>query len=62
MYHLDPVGRLTPRSIDVSRAAAVRHAHVSALGEPVDRPRIDVRGRRLGWFHLVAARLPCVPA
>ena len=36
MYHLDPVGRLAPTSLDVSRAAAVRHAHVSALREQAE--------------------------
>jgi hypothetical protein len=49
MYHLDPVGRLVPSSLDVSRAASARHAHVAALREPVDRP-----DHAHGFAHVIA--------
>ena len=34
MYQLDDAGRFAPSSLDVSRAAAIRHAHVSTLRPP----------------------------
>jgi hypothetical protein len=57
MHRLDPVGRFTPSSLDVSRAAAVRHAHLSALREPYGRTRDDSPRPRRAWFHVVVARL-----
>ncbi len=57
MDRLDPVGRLTPSSVDVSRAAATRHSHLSALREPYGRPRDDSPRPRRAWFQVVVARL-----
>jgi hypothetical protein len=34
VYQLDDTGRFAPSSLDVSRAAAIRHAHVSTLRQP----------------------------
>ena len=60
MSHLDPVGRLAPSSLDVSRAAAVRHAHVSALHEPVNHPAPD-RARVSFTARVSAAPTPSPP-
>lgn len=57
MKHLDAVGRLAPSSLDVSRAAAARHAHLSALRAPHGLPRADSPRPDRGWFHVVIARL-----
>ena len=57
MHRLDPLGRLTPSSLDVSREAAVRHFHLSALRESHGRPRDDSPRPRRAWFHVVVARL-----
>ena len=58
MYHLDPAGRLAPSSLDVSRAAARRHEHLSALRER--RPAglaTSSRQPRSHWLRLVVGRL-----
>jgi hypothetical protein len=43
MYHLDPVGRFVPSSLDVSRAAAERHALIQAIRERDDAPTHPLR-------------------
>ncbi|HET6967450.1 MAG TPA: hypothetical protein VFI44_04185 [Ornithinibacter sp.] len=57
MNQLDPVGRLTPSSVDLSRAAAARHAHLSALRAPHGRPRTGSAASSRGWLHVVVARI-----
>ena len=57
MTHLDPVGRPTTDTLELSRAAATRHAHASALLE--QRPpahRVTTRRRRR--FLNVLAMIP----
>lgn len=39
MHHLDPVGRFAPSSLDLSRAAAERHAHLAAARANPTQPR-----------------------
>lgn len=61
MYHLDPVGRYVPSSLDVSRAAAERHAITSALRDR-DRDRMPARPlsrlhRPHTWVKVLVARL-----
>jgi len=34
MYQLDPLGRMTLTSLEISRRAAERHAHTEALNWP----------------------------
>ncbi len=46
MYHLDPFGRLNPSSLDLSRAAAERHAHLQAIRERDDAPTHPLRAAR----------------
>jgi hypothetical protein len=46
MYHLDPVGRFVPSSLDVSRAAAERHALTQAMRERDDAPTRPLRTAR----------------
>ena len=62
MYTLDPVGRLTPSSLDVSRAAAERHAHLEGLRQFSERStRPARRARRLRpqeWLRIMV--LPAV--
>ena len=43
MYQLDPVGRLTPSILDVSRAAAERHAVDEALRGGHETPARSTR-------------------
>ena len=58
MPSIDPFGRLAPSSLDLSRAAAVRHAHLAALRDrDVSRTPQQLRRRwpwphRLGWRGL----------
>jgi len=47
MYQLDPVGRLTLTSSEVSRQAAQRHAHLEALATPKASPTPARRRPRL---------------
>jgi hypothetical protein len=49
MYQLDPVGRLTLTSRELSRQAAERHFHLAALDPPeaAQAPRRRRRRRRL---------------
>lgn len=54
MYQLDHVGRLLPSSGAVSRAAAARHAHASALRAPQGGPRRRSRG---SWLRAPARSL-----
>jgi hypothetical protein len=58
MHHLDTVGRWAPSSLDVSRAAAQRHHHMSALQQR-GRPRTALRtpGQPRRWFRLTVNRL-----
>ena len=57
MYKLDPVGRLMPSSLDVSRAAAERHDHLEGLRRFSERsPRPARRDRRLRppeWLRIL---------
>lgn len=56
MYQLDPTGRLAPSSLDVSRAAAIRHAHLSILRQPHGQTSpLPARGRHQ-WRLLSFAR------
>ena len=57
MHQLDPVGRFAPSSLDLSRAAAERHAHLAALRE--GRPRVRLAPRPAWWS---GRRRPDVPA
>ena len=61
MYQLDPVGRLAPSSLDVSRAAAARHHHVSSLRRATASPDHPARGSARRWFRLAAARRSVAP-
>ena len=57
MLHLDPVGRHVTDPLELSRAAATRHAHVSALRKPHRQERrIPIRRRR--WMGV----LPLIPS
>ena len=59
MSHLDPVGRYVTDTLDLSRAAATRHAHVSALRKhPKIERRDRTRGHRLwmGALQLIPSR------
>ena len=47
MYQLDPVGRLTLTSRELSRQAAERHAHLAALDQPKAAAPPRRRRRRL---------------
>ena len=48
MYQLDAVGRLAPSSLDVSRAAVRRSAHLAAL-DSAGRPSRPARSRGRWW-------------
>jgi hypothetical protein len=68
LHHLDPVGRFVPSSLDVSRAAAERHAIKAAVRErgrtrcryldPIRRPRDRFRAlvAGLAWRRLPPER------
>ncbi|GAA4404775.1 hypothetical protein GCM10023168_17840 [Fodinibacter luteus] len=61
MQTLDQVGRLVPSSLEVSRAAAARHARTVALEQPSPEARAPWRDgstRRRGWLRGVVVRLP----
>lgn len=55
MHHLDAVGRYTPDSRDLSRAAAERHAHLAALREGRRRSR---RSPHLRWWRRPRLAVP----
>ena len=58
MLHLDPVGRHVTDTLELSRAAATRHAHVSALRQHRHKaPRALTRGYRR-WM----GGLPLIPS
>ena len=47
MYQFDAVGRLTPTSYELSRAAATRHAHLEGLRQRAESAPRRPRRRRL---------------
>ena len=52
MHPLHPAGAFTPNSLDLSRAAARRHAHLDAVrANPTPNPH-----RRLRWLRALVAR------
>ena len=53
MYQLDPVGRLTLTSQELSRRAAERHAHLEALAWPDAEPPVRRRRRPQEWLRLM---------
>ena len=54
MYQLDPVGRLTLTSLELSRRAAERHAHLEALAWPEAGESPARRRRRpQEWLRLM---------
>ena len=54
MYQLDPLGRLTLTSIELSRRAAERHAHLEALTWPeAPEPRWRRRLRPQEWLRVM---------
>ena len=59
MYQLDPVGRLAPSSLDISRAAARRHMHLAALDLAPGASSSAPRGRpaMVRWGRIVAGRV-----
>jgi len=58
MFHLDAVGRHVPDTLELSRAAATRHAHVSALRKHPQKPPRDPTRRRRRWMGV----LPLIPS
>ena len=58
MHLLDTVGRVAPRSLDVSRAAARRHDHASVLRQH-RRLGTDLRtsGQPRRWLRLTVNRI-----
>ena len=54
MYQLDPFGRLTLTSLELSRRAAERHAHLEALARPETGESPGRRRRRpQEWLRLM---------
>ncbi len=54
MYQLDPVGRLTLTSQELSRRAAERHAHLEACAWPeAAEPPVRRRRRPQEWLRLM---------
>ncbi len=54
MYQLDPFGRLTLTSLELSRRAAERHAHLEALSWPETGESPGRRRRRpQEWLRLM---------
>ena len=58
MLNLDPVGRHVTDTLALSRAAATRHAHVSALREHPEKAPRDRRPGVLEWLRLMTAYGP----
>ncbi|MFL6168811.1 MAG: hypothetical protein ACJ711_03985 [Ornithinibacter sp.] len=58
MYQLDPVGRLAPSSLDISRAAARRHTHLAALHTAPGTSSSELHGRSapVRWARVVVGR------
>jgi hypothetical protein len=59
LHHLDPVGRFVPSSLDVSRAAAERHAITTAVRERGEMQcrYLDRLRRPRDRFRALVARL-----
>jgi hypothetical protein len=58
-YYLDPAGRLTLTSRELSRRAAERHAHLEAI-DAADKPVARRRRRRpQEWLRIMV--LPAYP-
>lgn len=53
MYQLDPVNRLTMTSLELSRRAAERHAHLEALAWPEATPPPWRRRRPQEWLRVM---------
>lgn len=58
MYQLDPAGRLTLTSRELSRRAAERHAHLEAVDE-ARKAVVPPRRRPLEWLRVMV--LPAHP-